>query len=116
MPPVIRLSSCKVIYKIVLSTKAETTPATKLALIRDFDKVLDIGLIDAAKKIIDNETEPSEGADGEFVAYIEDMIAQRVAAKKEKNFARADEIRAELLEKGVVLIDTREGTKYEIKG
>jgi cysteinyl-tRNA synthetase len=42
------------------------------------------------------------------------MIAQRAAAKKAKDFARADAIRAELLEKGVTLIDTREGTKFEI--
>ena len=95
--------------------KADTTPATKLALIADFDKVLDIGLIEAANKINESENASSSGADGELVAYIEDMIAQRVAAKKEKNFARADEIRNELLEKGIVLIDTREGTKYEIK-
>ncbi len=94
--------------------KADTTPATKLALIADFDKVLCVGLIDAAKR--QSEEQKSEPAvDSELVAYIEDMIAQRVAAKKEKNFARADEIRAELLSKGITLIDTREGTKYQIE-
>ena len=93
--------------------KADTTPATKLALIADFDKVLCVGLIDAAK--CQGEEQTAESAvDSELVAYIEDMIAQRVAAKKEKNFARADEIRAELLAKGITLIDTREGTKYQI--
>ena len=94
--------------------KADTTPATKLALIADFDKVLCVGLIDAAKR--QGEEQKSEPAvDSELVAYIEDMIAQRVTAKKEKNFARADEIRAELLAKGITLIDTREGTKYQIE-
>jgi cysteinyl-tRNA synthetase len=44
---------------------------------------------------------------------IEELIALRAAAKKEKNFARADEIRAQLLEAGIVLEDTREGTKYK---
>ena len=94
--------------------KADTTPATKLALIADFDKVLCVGLIDAAnRQNAEKESEPS--ADSELINYIEDMIAQRVAAKKEKNFARADEIRAELLAKGITLIDTREGTKYQIE-
>lgn len=46
-------------------------------------------------------------------AEIEDLIAQRQAARKERNFARADEIRAELLEKGIILEDTREGVKWK---
>ena len=44
---------------------------------------------------------------------IEDMIAQRQAARKEKNFARADEIRNELLDRGILLEDTREGVKWK---
>ena len=94
--------------------KADTTPATKLALIADFDRVLCIGLIAAAERINAEASESEPTVDSELVAYIEDMIAQRTAAKKEKNFARADEIRNELLSKGVTLIDTREGTKFEI--
>ena len=94
--------------------KADTTPATKLALIADFDRVLCIGLIAAAERINAEARESEPAVDSELVAYIEDMIAQRTAAKKEKNFARADEIRNELLSKGVTLIDTREGTKFEI--
>ena len=43
---------------------------------------------------------------------IEALIAERQAARKEKNFQRADEIRNELLEKGIVLEDTREGVKW----
>ena len=43
---------------------------------------------------------------------IEALIAERQAARKEKNFARADEIRDELLAKGIVLKDTREGVKW----
>ena len=45
-------------------------------------------------------------------AEIEDLIQQRKDAKKEKNFARADEIRQSLLEQGVVLEDTRQGTLW----
>ena len=55
------------------------------------------------------------GADDEFTAMIEAKIAERAAAKKAKNYAEADKIRAELLEKGVVLEDTPKGTKYRIE-
>ena len=44
---------------------------------------------------------------------IEDMIAARQAARKEKNFKLADEIRDTLLQKGIVLEDTREGVKWK---
>ncbi len=44
---------------------------------------------------------------------IEDLIAQRQAARKAKDFARADEIRGILLEKGIILKDTREGVKWQ---
>jgi len=44
---------------------------------------------------------------------IENLIAERQAARKAKNFARADEIRGLLLEKGIILEDTREGVKWK---
>ena len=44
---------------------------------------------------------------------IEALIAERQVARKEKNFARADEIRDELLAKGIVLKDTREGVQWK---
>lgn len=44
---------------------------------------------------------------------IETLIEERQSARKAKNFARADEIRNELLEKGIVLEDTREGVKWK---
>ena len=46
-------------------------------------------------------------------ADIEALIAERQAARKEKNFARADQIRDELLAKGIILEDTREGVKWK---
>ena len=46
-------------------------------------------------------------------ADIEKMIEERQAARKAKDFARADAIRNELLEKGIVLEDTREGVKWK---
>ena len=44
---------------------------------------------------------------------VESLIAERQAARKAKNFQRADEIRNELLEKGIILEDTREGVKWK---
>ncbi len=46
-------------------------------------------------------------------AEVEALIAERTAAKKEKNFARADEIRSQLLEMGIELKDTREGVQWK---
>ncbi len=99
--------------------KAKTTPATKLALIADFDRVLDIGLIAAAKAVLDAEKQAAKeakeaAASDPMVAYIEEMIAKRAQAKKEKNYALADEIRAELAAKGITLVDTSQGTQYRI--
>ena len=46
-------------------------------------------------------------------ADIEKMIEERQAARKAKDFARADEIRARLLDMGIELLDTREGVKWK---
>mgnify|MGYP007045708598 CR=1 FL=1 len=45
---------------------------------------------------------------------IKEKIKERSDAKKNKDFAKADSIRDELLDKGIKLIDTREGTTYEL--
>ncbi len=54
-----------------------------------------------------------EKEEGLLDEEIENLIAERQAARKSKNFARADEIRNELLEKGIILEDTREGVKWK---
>ena len=56
-------------------------------------------IVDKKEEILDDE--------------IEALIAERQTARKEKNFARADEIRDELAAKGIVLLDTREGVKWK---
>ncbi len=88
--------------------KEEMSDATKYALAEDFDKVLSLDLTTAYA-----EKEADSGVDAEMESYILEKIEERKAAKKEKNFARADEIRAELLEKGIILEDTREGVKWK---
>ncbi|MDX1668925.1 MAG: cysteine--tRNA ligase [Limnobacter sp.] len=53
-----------------------------------------------------------ESTEGLSERDIESLIEQRIQAKKDKNFAMADQIRADLLEQGVVLEDSREGTQW----
>ena len=48
-------------------------------------------------------------------AYILEMIEKRNQAKMEKNYAEADKIRDELEKSGIILLDTRDGTKFEVK-
>lgn len=52
--------------------------------------------------------------DEELEAYILSRIEERKAAKKQKDYAKADAIRQELLEQGIVLEDTREGVKWKM--
>ena len=55
-----------------------------------------------------------KAVDAELKKYILAKIEERKEAKKAKDFAKADAIRAELLEKGVQIKDTREGTVWEL--
>lgn len=90
--------------------KADISNAAKLALIKDFDKVLSLGLIEAAEKASarseDEEALPEE---------ISVLAEQRKAARKEKNFALADELRDKITALGYVITETREGTKITKK-
>ena len=88
--------------------KADTNDATKLALIKEFDKVLSLGLTDA------KEEKPE--VDAELEAYVLAKIEERKEAKKAKDFATADAIRDELLSKGIVIKDTREGVVWHVEG
>ncbi|MGN0342507.1 MAG: cysteine--tRNA ligase [Roseburia sp.] len=91
------------VYEVL---KADISDHTKLALIKDFDQVLSLDL--AAGEIVEESS-----VDEELENYILAKIEERKAAKKEKDFAKADAIRAELLDKGIILEDTREGVKWK---
>ena len=90
--------------------KADTNDATKRASIKDIDYVLSLNLVRENEEI---DAPVSEKSD--FEKEIEALIAERAQAKKDKNFARADEIRNDLKARGVTLLDTREGTTYTIE-
>ena len=55
-----------------------------------------------------------KAASGIDAAWVDDLIAERAAAKKSKNFARADEIRKILTEKNVVIEDSATGTMWRM--
>ncbi len=99
-----------VLYDVL---KAPLSDARKLALIGEFDGVLSLGLLDAAEREREAAS-AAPAADDALTAKIEEMIAQRAAAKKAKDYARADAIRAELSAMGVTLKDTPAGTEYTI--
>ncbi len=98
-----------------------------LAVLKDFDAVFDV--------LEDRDAEPTrralawaekEGRMGEVAPElvarqsltdeaIETLVAERFAAKKTRNFARADQIRNELAEKGVILEDSKDGVRWKRK-
>lgn len=85
--------------------KSELNDASKLYLVKEFDKVLSLDLT----------KEDNQEVDEELVKYINSKIEERKQAKQNKDYALADKIRDELLEKGIIIKDTREGVTYEIK-
>ena len=88
-----------VLYDVL---KSNINNNTKLALIESFDKVLSLDLL------------KEDSINEELIIYINEMIEKRAEAKRNKDFELADSIRNELLSKGVILKDTREGTTFEV--
>lgn len=83
------------------TTDGESSKAYLQALLEMIVKLTDVlGIVVEEKE---------ELLDGD----IEALIQERQAARKERNFARADEIRGELLARGIILEDTREGVKWK---
>ena len=91
--------------------KYKTNDKTKLLLLDEFDQVLSLDLLKAAaevkKKAEEEAAKKLEGVDPEILALVE----ERTAAKKAKNFARADEIRDMLKDRGITLKDTPQGVE-----
>ena len=96
-----------VIYDLL---KADINDKTKKKLIADFDSVLSLNLLGAAEEL----KAGGNNVDAELESFIQEKIAERAEAKRAKDFAKADAIRAELLDKGVAIKDTREGVVWEL--
>jgi cysteinyl-tRNA synthetase len=80
-------------------------PAAVLAAAFDMDRVLGLGLREAAAGALEKAPE-----DGALVREIEGLIAERQEAKKTRDYARADRIRQTLKERGIILEDGPGGT------
>lgn len=92
-------NALSVLYSVL---KDDDLPgSSKLRLVSDFDRVFSLDLIQEKKTVSDD-------------SYILEQIEKRKEAKKNKDFSLADSIRDELLKQGIRLIDSREGTTYEI--
>ncbi len=99
-----------VIFELIRFTNANTDENSSSAFAKKLydtlftlsDTVLGIHITREEAAVSDDEA-----------AKIEALIAERTAAKKEKNFARADEIRDELKAMGIEIKDTREGVKWQ---
>ncbi|HXA67333.1 MAG TPA: cysteine--tRNA ligase [Bryobacteraceae bacterium] len=76
------------------------TPA--LELLAQFDAIFDV-------------LRPSQKQAGISDAEVESLIAERAQSKKGRNFARADQIRQQLLDAGIILEDTKEGIRWKRK-
>ena len=81
----------------------DLSDASKKYLVGLFDSVLGLDLLtkDVKKTLVDEE-------------FINEKIEERQVCKGNKDYSKADEIRDELLSMGIRLIDTKDGTKYEI--
>ena len=79
---------------------ANLTGNSKIYIIKDFDKVLSLDLI-------------TENDNISLDFNIDELIIERNEAKKNKDYVKADKIRDELKEKGILLIDTKDGTTYK---
>ena len=90
------------IVRLSNSTISEESTKAYVSYVKEtMDKLCDVlGIITEKKEeILDSE--------------VEDLIAKRQQARKDKNFALADEIRGQLLDMGIILEDTREGVKWK---
>ena len=90
--------------------KANTNDKTKKALIEEFDRVLSLDLLKAADEF-KKKQEEKNSTDDDISDEIKALVEERNAAKKAKNYSRADEIRDILKAKGITLKDTPQGVQ-----
>ena len=87
--------------------KSKANASTKLNLIAEFDKVLGLDLI---KKATEKANAANE-ASSDIPAEVMELVEQRKTARKDKNFALADELRDKIAALGYEVKETRQGTE-----
>ena len=105
--------------------KGDISDSTKLYLIADFDKVLSLGLIEAAqaeqKKAAEAETAKEAQKDAYLAdkgitrAWVDEKLAERAQAKSDKDWTTADAVRDELKALGIVIKDSKDGASWDIE-
>ena len=94
------------VYEIVRIANAGASESSSKAYVEYLMNVIHT-LCDGVLGVI------SERRTGDLDAEVEALIAERTAARKEKNWARADEIRNQLTAMGIILEDTKDGVKWK---
>jgi cysteinyl-tRNA synthetase len=72
-----------------------------------------LGELEIVDRVLDVLHPDIQGEDSEFIKYVENLIQERNQARAEKNYARSDRIREELLSKGIILEDNPQGTRWK---
>ena len=101
-------NAVSVLYDVL---KADTNDRTKLYLIEDFDYVLSLDLRKAAEKLKAEQAEREANRYAGIPEEIVQMVEERAAAKKAKDFAKADELRDKVKALGYTIKDTPQGAE-----
>ena len=110
------LNTSLAITAVYDALKAKVSDATKIALIKDYETVLSLGLMNAVEKHRENlkkQAEAEAASVSEEDKPIVELVNKRTEAKKAKNFALADSIRDQLKDMGIVVEDTPQGPKWK---
>lgn len=107
------LSTPKALSELQVTIKDAAVPAEeKLRIVAAMDFVLGFNLIESAAALnAEVQASPASGGTGD--SEIDALVAERNEAKKNKNWTRADEIRNILKERGIILVDTPQGTTWK---
>ena len=100
------LNTAQAITALYDALKADADNATKRCAVEHFDYVLSLGLAEAAKKLLAEK----EKSNSDIPDEVNELVRQRAEARKAKDFAKADELRARITELGYIVEETRQGT------
>ena len=98
--------------------KADTNGATKLAVLKSYDEVLSLSLLEKAEELREREAAQTHAKSGDYTvtgegdAAVDAMVLARGQAKKRKDFAEADRIRSELKAQGIEITDVPGGANW----